>query len=61
MLVFTAGLFHNCEELSDDKMVAGIYLFHRRISHNAKLRKELADVFSNNILSLLIGALGNII
>ncbi|MCL2576751.1 MAG: flagellin lysine-N-methylase [Defluviitaleaceae bacterium] len=60
MLVFTAGMFHKNKYLTNDEMVAGIYLFHRRVSHNATLRESLAKAFSNDILNLMLGALGGI-
>jgi len=60
MLAFTAGLFHKNETLTENEMIAGIYLFHRRISHNAEMRKIIAAAFSNDILSYLLGALGGI-
>jgi hypothetical protein len=60
MLVFTAGLFHGNEAISHDEMIAGIYLFHRKVSHYTELRKSLADAFSNDLLNLMIGAFGGI-
>jgi len=60
MLVFAAGLFHANESISHDEMIIAIYLFHRKISHNASLRKQLSEVFTDNLLSVLLCALGDI-
>jgi len=60
MLVFTAGLFKKNETLTHDEMIIGMYLFHRTVSHNEGLRKQLATAFSNNLLNMLLGALGGI-
>jgi lysine-N-methylase len=60
MLVFTAGLFKQNETLTHDEMIVGMYLFHRTVSHNPKLRTHLASAFSDNLLNMLLGALGGI-
>ena len=60
MLVCTAGLFKDNESLTDDEMIVGMYLFHRSISHNQKLREQLSAVFGDNMLGMLLGALGGI-
>ena len=59
MLVF-ACMFHESESFGDEEMVAAIYLFHRRISHNQQLRKALAKHFSDNVLAFLLAVLGGI-
>ena len=60
MLIFTAGLFKDNETLTDDDMITGIYLFHRKISHTKTLRKTLSEVFSDDLLAWLLNALGDI-
>jgi hypothetical protein len=60
MLTFTAALFYENKSLSDDEMIIGMYLYHRKISHNKELRKNLAAAFSNNLFNMLLGALGGI-
>jgi len=60
MLIFTAGLFKDNETLTQDDMVTGIYLFHRKISHAQTLRKNLASEFTDNLLAWLLNALGEI-
>jgi len=60
MLVYTAGLFEKNETLTHDEMIIGMYLFHRTISHNQSLRKRLSTAFHNNLLNMLLGALGDI-
>jgi len=60
VLVFTAGLFKDNEVLSNDDMITGIYLFHRKISHTQTLRKSLANLFADNLLAWLLNALGDI-
>jgi lysine-N-methylase len=60
MLVYCAGLLKRKDILSHDEMIAGMYLFHRQVSHNKELRKNLSAVFSNDLLNLLLGALGGI-
>ena len=59
MLVF-ACMFHEYDTFGDEEMVVAMYLFHRRISHNIQLRKQLAERFSDNLLVFLISALGGI-
>ena len=59
MLVF-ACMFHDSETFGDEEMVVAMYLFHRRISHNQKLRMALAKYFSDNVLVYLLAALGGI-
>jgi|GEM_PF-1620724 len=60
MLAFTAGMFHKNEKLTHDEMIIGMYLFHRKVSHALALRKRLAEIFSNDILTMLLGSLGGI-
>ena len=60
MLVFAASLFNANESISHDEMIIAIYLFHRKISHNTSLRKKLSEVFTDNLLSVLLCALGDI-
>ncbi|MCL2215669.1 MAG: hypothetical protein FWB91_01485 [Defluviitaleaceae bacterium] len=42
------------------EMLIKMYLFHRTVSHNKDLRKKVSAVFSNNLLNMLLGALGGI-
>ena len=60
MLAFTAGLFRNNETLTDDDLVIAIYLYHRKISHNKKLREHLSQAFTDDIFNFMLGALGGI-
>ena len=60
MLVFTAGVFHKSERLTDEKMAASIYLFHRKVSHNINFRKEIAKCFSTSDFSFILGICGAI-
>jgi len=60
MLIFTAGLFHKKDKITEEEMVPAIYLFHRVISHNEKLRVRLAEIIGENaslgtLLGLFVG------
>jgi len=60
MLVFAAGLFNANQSISHDEMIIAIYLFHRKVSHSDLLRKQLSEIFTDNLLSILLCALGGI-
>ena len=55
-----ACMFHEHECFGDEEMVVAMYLFHRRVSHSAVLRKKLAEQFTDNLLVFLVNALGSI-
>jgi len=60
MLVYTAGIFKDNQTLTHDEMIIGMYLYHRTISHNQKFSNQLSSIFNNNLLGMLLGALGGI-
>ena len=59
MLTFTC-LFKDYKTLGDEEIVTAIYLFHRRVSHNQFLRRQLAMMFQDSLLVFLVTALGGI-
>ena len=60
MLVYTVGLFKSNQTLTHDEMIVGMYLYHRNVSHNQKFKNQLSAAFNNNLLGMLLGALGGI-
>ncbi|MCL2215920.1 MAG: hypothetical protein FWB91_02745 [Defluviitaleaceae bacterium] len=60
MLTFAAGLFNQQESIGHEEMITAIYLYHRKISHSNEVRRVVAETFTDNILSLLLGTLGDI-
>ncbi|MCL1843340.1 MAG: flagellin lysine-N-methylase [Defluviitaleaceae bacterium] len=60
MLTFAAGLFNNEKTVGKKEIATAIYLYHRKVSHSSKLRKMLAEIFTDDVFVLLVGALGEI-